>query len=236
MRRDVFISTDNVSEFARKVGYLENPDSGESGFVLVRGQAGRGKTETTRNYQSVNGGIFLRVMQGVTQTAFLQDLCAEVVDERPRSAAACKRRLIDALVDYEQTLFIDEADRLHIDRIEDLRDIHDETGVTVVLIGETGINGLLSKRRRIWSRVKQIVDFGPVGEEDVALLGEEAAGLIIGPEACARIVAQGEGDFRLVWSLIADLERAAKAHGKDMVDVKLVNTVAKNVVSWRKNQ
>lgn len=236
MRRDVFIRTSNVTDFARKVGYLEDPNSGETGFVLVRGQAGRGKTETARNYHAEYGGVFLRVMQGMTQTAFLQDICSEIVDERPRSAAACKRRLLEALTDSEHTLFIDEADRLHVDRIEDLRDIHDETGVTVVLIGETGINGLLSKRRRIWSRVKQIVDFGPVGAEDVALLADEAAGLAVGPDACARIVTQGEGDFRLVISLIAHLERAAKAHSMDVVDVKLVNQVAKNVVSWRNKQ
>lgn len=233
MRKDVFIHTANVTSFRQKIHYIEDMEHGEPGFALVRGQAGRGKTETTRHYHAEFGGVFFRVLQGMTQASFLQELCFRLRQLRPRSAAACKAAIIDALDREPMTIFVDEADRLHVDRIEDLRDIHDETGAPVVLIGEAELNGLLGERRRIWSRVKQVVDFGPVDEEDVAMLGDEAAGLIIGPEACARIVRHADGDFRLVWSLLGHLERLAKAHESEHVDAKMVAQVAKKVVNWR---
>ncbi len=163
MRRDIFIPTSNVTEFQQKVRYIEDRENGESGFTLVRGQAGRGKTETTRHYHAQHGGVFFRVMQGMTQAAFLQELCYKIRGMRPRSAAASKAAIIESLDSKMQTIFVDEADRLHVDRIEDLRDIHDVTGTPVVLIGENELNGLLGERRRIWSRVKQVVDFGQIG-------------------------------------------------------------------------
>ncbi|MFV0420861.1 AAA family ATPase [Oleidesulfovibrio sp.] len=233
MRKDVFIETRNVMDFRQKIATLES-DSGEPGFALIFGQAGRGKTDTTRNYYARNGGVFLRVMQGWTQTAFLQELCFQVCSMRPRSAAACKAKVIEAIEDMPQTIFVDEADRLHVDRIEDLRDIFDVTGSPVVLIGEQELRGVLGTRRRIWSRVKQVVEFGPVTEEDVAILGDEAAGLDIEPEAAASIVRQSDGDFRLVWSFIGQLEQVARTHETSIITVGMVGRVAKHVASWRK--
>lgn len=234
MRRDVFIETRNVLEFRQKVRSLEDSLHGEPGFALVYGQAGRGKTETTRNYHAMTGGIFLRVMQGWTQNAFLQELCYQVCGVRPRRSAACKTQIIEALDSMPQTIFVDEADRLHVDRIEDLRDIFDITGVPVVLIGEEELRGLLSRRRRIWSRVKQVVEFGAVAEEDVAILTDEAAGLDIEPDACAQIVRHADGDFRLVWSFIGHLEKAARVHEIQVVDTALVSKVTKQVANWRR--
>lgn len=234
MRKDVFIPTFNVSEFRQRIGYIEDMDKGEPGFALVYGQAGRGKTETARNYHAQHGGVFFRVMQGMTQAAFLQELCFHVRGMRPRSSAASKGAIIEALDAEPITIFVDEADRLHVDRIDDLRDIHDLTGTPIVLIGENELRGLLGERRRIWSRVKQVVEFGPVSEEDVAVLADEAANLNLGPEACARVVAHADGDFRLVWSLLGHLERAAKTRETDAVDAKMVAAVAKKVVSWRR--
>ncbi|ABB40145.1 hypothetical protein Dde_3351 [Oleidesulfovibrio alaskensis G20] len=232
MRRDVFIETRNVMDFRQKVRALED-FSGEPGFALVFGQAGRGKTETARHYHAMNGGIFLRVMQGWSQCAFLQELCFQVCGLRPRSSATCKAKIIEALDSMPQTLFVDEADRLHVDRVEDLRDVFDLTSSTVVLIGEQELRGLLSTRRRIWSRVKQVVEFGPVAEEDVAILGDEAAGLDIAPEACSQIVRLADGDFRLVWSFIHQLELTAKTHGIQQINTELVARVSKLVASWR---
>ena len=66
----------------------------------------------------------------------MQALAKQMGLSPARSAAASKDRIIDRLIDEPQTFFVDEADRLHINRIEDLRDIHDETGSPIVLIGE----------------------------------------------------------------------------------------------------
>lgn len=234
MRKDIFIQTGNVVEFRQRVRGLEDRENGETGFGLVRGQAGRGKTETARHYHAEFGGIFFRVHQEMTQAAFLQELCFRIRGLRPAASAKSKAAIIEALDSEPTTLFIDEADRLHINRIEDLRDIHDETGAPIVLIGESGLDNLLGERRRIWSRVKQVVDFGPVNEEDVAVLADDAAGLEVGPEACARIVRASDGDFRLVWSMLGHLEQAARAKDVRHVDAGMAASVAAKAVKWRR--
>ncbi|GKT37666.1 ATP-binding protein [Aduncisulcus paluster] len=123
---------------------------------------------------------------------------------------------------------------MHVGRIEDLRDIHDETGVPIVLIGERELHGVLGERRRLWSRVKQVVEFEPVAEEDVAILASDAAGLNVDPEACALIVKKADGDFRLVWTLLAGLEKVARTRQTELVDAKMVNAIAKKTLSWRR--
>ncbi len=234
MRRDIFVETSNVTAFNTAISTLESGDNGEQGFALIYGQAGRGKTETTLTYHSRQGGIFLRVRQGWTQNAFLTALAGKMNLSPTRSAAACKDRLINRLEDEPQTIYVDEADRLHVDRIEDLRDIHDETGSPIVLIGERELHGLLGERRRIWSRVKQVVEFEKVAEEDVAILAADAAGLDVDPDACAQIVKKSDGDFRLVWTLLAGLEKAARARQTEQINTKMVEDVAKKALNWRR--
>jgi DNA transposition AAA+ family ATPase len=137
----------------------------------------------------------------------------------------CKEIIVTLLLKRPQPLFIDEADRLKIDRIEDLRDIHEMTGVPVILIGEEGLLGLLSERRRIWSRVVHSVEFGPINASEVGIYAKQAAGLLISTELCGRVAEQSEGDFRLVRNMMLMLERAAKAAGSLNVDQPMLDVV-----------
>lgn len=224
---NVFVETGNVSAFRKAVRTVEDTEKGQPGFALVTGQAGRGKTLAARNYYASYGGIYCRAWENQTQAAFLQGLCFQVTGRSPVAANISKRQIIRALDANPTTLFVDEADRLNIGRIEDLRDIHDETGSPVVLIGEEELFGLLGERRRIWSRVTQEVKFEPVAEEDAALFAMEAAGLDVVPEACRLMVNRADGDFRLVRNMVQLLEQKAKAQQTQAVDVAMVSAVLK---------
>ncbi|WP_027179886.1 AAA family ATPase [Maridesulfovibrio bastinii] len=223
--KNVFIETSNVSTFRSAIRKVEDTEKGQPGLVVAHGRAGRGKTMAALNYHAVHGGIYLRAWERWTQTAFLQALCFEVCGMRPRSANNCKRKIMEMLDKEIQTVFIDEADRLNIGRIEDLRDIHDETGAPIVIIGEEELQGLLGERRRIWSRVTQDVVFGPVIDEDVALFGLDAAGLDIEAFACQQIVKKADGDFRLVRNIIQVLEQVAIARETNLVTTSMVEDV-----------
>ncbi|KHK02798.1 ATP-binding protein [Desulfovibrio sp. TomC] len=159
--KSVFVETGNVTAFRRAVLTVEDVQRGQPGIVVAWGQAGRGKTFTARNSYTERGGVFLSAWEGMTQAAFLGRLCKETTgaNTTPRSAHACKVRIIETLEkrrDQGQTvtIYMDEADRLHFGRIEDLRDIHEATGAAVVLIGEEELIGLLSERRRIWRAIR----------------------------------------------------------------------------------
>lgn len=229
--KSVFIPTRSVTALQKALRSLEDTEKGQPGLAVVRGKAGLGKTVAATNYHAVNGGYFLRAWEDMSQTAFLQGLAFEARGVRPNSAIKCKVAVIEALNRQREggqraTIFIDEADRLHVKRIEDLRDIHDETGAPVVLIGEEGIYAQLSARSRIWDRVTQQVDFQPLTREDVQLYALQAAGLKLTPEACADLHRKSEGNFRRAHNLVKAVAQAAAAAGTNEVGADLVAAAA----------
>ena len=184
--RDVIIQTNAMTRFDEAVDFVLDSDKGLSGFVLAHGQAGRGKSVAADSYYCKRGGAYVRVWQGWSQSDFLQRVLFEVRgtnEEMPRHRGnRCKEVIVKLLENNFKAIFVDEADRLKIDRIEDLRDIHEATGAPIILIGEEGLLGLLSERRRIWSRDSHEVAFGEHNAEAVAVYADEAASLNISPE------------------------------------------------------
>lgn len=235
--RDIIIETAAMAKFDTAVDSVLSADKAFSGFVLAHGQAGRGKSVAADRYYCQRGGAYVRVWQGWTQTAFLQRLLFEVhgknMDMPKHTANRCKEKIVELLLSERKPLFIDEADRLHIDRIEDLRDIHEMTGSPIILIGEEGIFGLLSERRRIWSRVAHEVAFGPIGGAEVAIYALQTVGLDISAGLCEQIAKKAEGDFRLVRNMMILLEKAAKAAESLTVDEKMLEGVFGSH-SWRR--
>lgn len=231
--KQAFIRTDNVTRFQTAVARMEDYENGQPGISLAWGQAGRGKTVAVENYYAEHGGIYLDVWEDWTQAAFLQALCFEVCGLRPRGSNLCKVKIVENLRNDPRTIFVDEADRLHIKRIEDLRDIHRATGCSVVLVGEEELLGLLSERRRIWSRVIEEIEFKAVSVMDISQYGIAAADLDLTPEACSLILKHSEGDFRLVRNMMQMLEQAAKAKQTDVADAPMVQAVVKTR-SWRR--
>lgn len=236
--REVIIETDAMIRFDSAVDEVAGADRMLSGFVLAYGQAGRGKSVEADRYHYQRGGAYVRVWQGWSQTAFLQRLLFEVrgknMDMPRHTGNRCKELVVQLLEAEPKPIFIDEADRLRIDRIEDLRDIHEMTGAPVVLIGEEGIFGLLHKRRRIWSRIAYEVEFGPVSPAEIALYAQQAAGLDLPLSLSTEIAQKTEGDFRLVRNMCLLLERSAKASGSFAVDQKMLDTARVRV--WEKSR
>ena len=236
--RDIIIEIDAKNRFDNAVDEILEGDKELSGFLVAYGQAGRGKTVSADSYYCNRGGVYLRVQQGWSQTAFMQRLLFEVrakndADMPRMNAHRCKQEIINRLERDRKPLFIDEADRLHIDLVEHLRDILDITGSPPILIGEEGLLGLLAERRRIWSRVVEEVEFGPISGGEIGIYAMQAAGLDIPGELCIQIKEKAEGDFRLVRNMTRLLERAAKAADTFKVSKEILDTVL-SARSWRR--
>lgn len=227
--RDVIIPTEATTHFNEAVDAVIDAGRGTSGFILAHGQAGRGKSVAADQYHYQRGGAYIRVWEGWRQAAFLQRVLFEVRGKNgdlPKlNADRCKQAIVDLLERERKPIFVDEADRLAIGRIEDLRDILEMTGAPIILIGEEAIFGLLSERRRVWSRVAHEVEFGPISPAEVGLYAMKAAALDIPPELCQRIAERAEGDFRLVRNMMLLLEKAAKAAESFTVDAAMLDTV-----------
>lgn len=221
--KSVFLTTLNVVTFRESMGVLEDADRGQPGLAVVWGRAGRGKTLCAREYAVRTGAVYLRVMEDWTPRAMLSALCREVNGTEPRTVERCKQMACEALEHSQRVVLVDEADRLKVGLIEHFRDVHDMSGAPIVLIGEEHLFAMLSARRRLWSRVTQTVEFGPVSAEDVMLFGLKAAELKIDPAAAQKLTTRATGDFRLVRVDMVDLEKMCRANGVQKVDAKMID-------------
>lgn len=221
--KNVFLETQNVQAFRAALAALEDVEKGQPGLGVVWGRAGRGKTLCAREYAVRTGAVYLRVLENWTQRGMLSQLCREINGTEPTTTDRCKSVACAELDRIPRTILVDEADRLHVGRVEDFRDIHDLTGVPVVLIGEEHLYAVLSARGRLWSRVMHVVEFGPIGAEDVMLYGLKAADLKVVPAAAQRIVARSGGDFRLVFLDMHDLDDMARANQVREITVEMVD-------------
>lgn len=223
--KNVFLETANVQSFREALTLLEDTEKGQPGLGVVWGRAGRGKTLCAREYTVRTGALYLRVLEDWTPRAMLAQLCHEINGSEPKSVDRCKSMIMSQLDQAPRTIMVDEADRLDMKKIEHFRDIHDLTGVAVVLIGEEHLYSALSSRGRLWSRVNQVVEFRPITDEDIMLFGLKAAEIHLEPAAVQRLQTRSGGDFRLVWLDMHDLEQMARANKVKEVGVKMVDAL-----------
>lgn len=223
MKKDVFIETHCVTALRDAVMSALAEGEGQPAMVMASGEAGTGKTRAARTLYAQSGGVYLRALEAMSQNAFLQEIAFELAGLRPHGVARAKREIVSRLRDDPCPIYIDEADRLHISRLEDLRDIHDVTGSPVVMIGETALPARLTARARINDRIPGAyrVAFDAITPGDVLAFAAQAAGLRLSPEALALVYKETRGNFRRVHNAIQILEAAAKTAGVHDVSAEL---------------
>ncbi len=224
--KNVFIPTANVTAFREAAMVVSDTEKGQPGMMVSWGRAGLGKTKCSMEW-AVNtpGALFVRVYEDWTAKAMLSRICFELNGMRPGQVEKAKRVLIEELDKPGKVLIVDEADRLSIKNIEHLRDIHDETGTPIILVGEPSLYAQLTARRRIWERVTRVVEFEPVTDEDVIHFGIEGCDLDIAPNAAQTLASRSKGSFRLLYHMMVDLDRLARANETTAVTLDMVNNL-----------
>ena len=225
--KDVFIDTSRTAAFNEAMSIVADTEKGQPGLVMGWGLAGRGKTMAAQRYVTHNrGAVYIRVYQDWTPRAMLAAICSRLNGMNPVRVDKAKQAIIEELDAKQGTvLLIDEADRLAMNNIEHLRDIHDETGVPIALIGEPSLYAKLTARRRILERVTRRVEFGPIQDVDVVMFGAKACGLTIQPDAAVSMVSRSTGSFRLLFHLMVDAERMAQANKTDTITMEMIDSI-----------
>lgn len=228
MKKSVFIETGNVTSFRAAVALAEDTEHGRPGMMMAYGEAGRGKTLAAQNAHSIGGGVYLRVWENWSQAAFLQALCYEIDGSRPYGANRCKIRIVEALGDEHRTIYVDEADRLPTGRLEDLRDVHDETGCPICLIGELGLPARVRARSRIDDRIPDEfrIAFQPITTQDISLYALKAADLKLSGTACKIVHRMSRGNFRRAHNYVVSLEQMAKVAQTRKIDGDMAQRLA----------
>jgi DNA transposition AAA+ family ATPase len=143
------------------------------------------------------------------------------------------------LVDPTTSVIIDEADRLKMAALEQVRDIFHKGEIGVVLIGMPGIEKRLSRYPQLYSRVGFVHAFRPLSAAEVrgflqhkwrpsgVALPEEG---VANEEALAAVIRITGGNFRLLHRLITQIARIVEINALHTVTCQVVEAARESLV------
>jgi DNA transposition AAA+ family ATPase len=136
-------------------------------------------------------------------------------------------------------IVVDEADRLRMASLEQMRAVFDEGGIGLVLIGMPGIEKRLARYPQFYSRVGFVHQFRPMTDGEVRRLLKQQwkpIGVtlpkdgIADEEALAAILRITGGNFRLLHRLLTQIGRILEINGLQEVTPEVVEAARESLV------
>jgi DNA transposition AAA+ family ATPase len=224
-----FIKTNNTNKFEEICEELTSSDSliGPS-LAQITGPAGRGKSDTAKHYAVNSDAIYIPPMNTRTPTMVLRDISYELAGVRPSRSDDCLNVIGQEMAKHRRLIIIDEADLLQMACLEMLRNVNERFACPIMLIGEEELKGKLGKRRRISSRIRRSMEFGPINQQDIAYFLKTSLNLKVSPDVTSAINKKANGDWRPVLTTAIGIERIMKASSLKEITLEMVQNVIKN--------
>ena len=219
---DQTVLTKNVLKLMLALEHLRTRGTGVPGLGLIYGRTGTGKTTALAHLVAHSKGIHVRAYSAITLSSLLEDLCVEVgVEVNSRRNADKYRQVRDALKETPMAVFIDEGDYLlHDSRMLDgLRDLHDEAGVPVMLVGMEGIDRKLARNPQFARRITQRILFESCDLEDAKLVTDARCDVAIAPDLLALMHRKTQGGIGNMINALAAFEAFAKGNRMARLDL-----------------
>jgi hypothetical protein len=144
----------------------------------------------------------------------------------------------ERLADPTTLIIIDEADRLRMASLEQVRAIFDGGDIGVILIGMPGLEKRLARFPQFYSRIGFVHEFRPLGAKEVRELLERlwtppSVHLPENPldaETVAAIIRITGGNFRLLNRLLTQMERILEINSLQQVTKAVVEAARESLV------
>jgi DNA transposition AAA+ family ATPase len=145
---------------------------------------------------------------------------------------------VEAIPDPTTLIVVDEADRLAMNSLEQLRSIFDQSGLGMVLIGMPGIEKRFARYPQFFSRIGFVHEFRALSDADIQVLLEQRwapIGIHLpapppAPEVIAAVIRLTRGNFRLLVRLLTQMQRVLAINGLETLSVDVVETARENLV------
>lgn len=143
------------------------------------------------------------------------------------------------LPDLTELIIVDEADRLKMTSLEQIRDFYDRNSLGLVLIGMPGIEKRLARYPQFYSRVGFVHHFKPLSAEEMQFILQhkwQQLGLQLhlddftDVEATAAITRITGGNFRLLQRLFNQIDRVMEINHLRLVTKEVVEAARELLV------
>jgi DNA transposition AAA+ family ATPase len=140
---------------------------------------------------------------------------------------------------YTELILIDEADRLKLLPLEQVRDIYDRTGIGIVLIGMPGLQKRLSRYPQLYSRVGFVHEFRALSSTELEFVLQHKwreLSLAVSPadfegvEAMASVARITNGNFRLLQRLLSQIQRIMEINELEKITDDVVQAARESLV------
>jgi len=192
------------------------------GIGLVHGFTGAGKTTAIAWLVSRERGIYVRANACWTPHAMMEAITRELGLAPKRRTAVMLDLIVERMVEEDRSLFVDEADYLlsNYRMIESLRDIHDRSGMPVVIVGMEGIERRILSRKQLAGRISRAVQFERADLADARVLADTVCDVRIEDDLLGLVHERARGSMRHMTVALAHIERFAKAQDLPTVDAQ----------------
>jgi DNA transposition AAA+ family ATPase len=140
---------------------------------------------------------------------------------------------------HTRIIVVDEADRLTTNSLEQLRDIYDQTGIGLVLIGMPGLEKRLARYAQLYSRVGFVHQFRLLSLDEMTRIltqkwGEVSLAFDPANDADATalntIIRMTGGNFRLIDRLFAQIARVLRINTLQRITKEVVEAARESLV------
>lgn len=225
-----FVPTPTALRVLGLLGYAQMAGD----IAACYGNAGVSKTSACKHYSASSPNVWIATMDPSTAgvVTCLQEVSDALGLDTGGGARAMVKRITKRVRDTHGLLIVDEAQHLTVPALDQLRAIHDETGIGIALVGNEGVFSRMAGGRnaqqldRLFSRVGKRLHLRQSTEGDVNAL-IQAWGIT--DERCRSTliqIARGPGALRTLTKTLrlASMNAAADARAVCCEDVRAAAT------------
>ena len=179
---------------------------------LVFGEPGLGKTNAILWWAIQQDALIITAKNGMTPRWLLKQLVSDLGEAPKILVADLFEQAVAKLVENPRMIIVDEIDYLinNTRAIETIRDLHDETGIPILLVGMGAVDKKLSRYKHFFDRIVEIYRFIPFDFEDVKTIINTLSDIPF-EDSAIEIVYQSNR-FRQIVKIILKFENLAKTN------------------------
>ena len=227
---ETIIRTDNYnSVFGLADGLLAPESLLNASIGMVLGKAGYGKTTAVKRYAVEHQDAVYILYMGFSRTAVFRRIAEELVGRSSGTYYKNIEIIEEAASVCRKLIIIDEADRMPLSILEDLRTLNESAGVPLLLVGEESLSSLVKKADRIESRIrKPVVTFKPIDTATVIALYKKACGLDIEIDIAKKLVSMCRRDFRVCVNDMQHIVSIMNMNGIARIDKEVLDGIKRS--------